>query len=65
VTETHVRGELNLLPLVATGARTLDCRAGPCPVCGYALWPGDRVCDLPDGRAVHVAGCAAKAGGAR
>ncbi|HEV2375180.1 MAG TPA: hypothetical protein VGS19_23850 [Streptosporangiaceae bacterium] len=51
------------LPVVATNARTLDCQAGPCHVCGWAMLPGQRAADLPDGQTVHVAGCAAKTTG--
>jgi hypothetical protein len=51
-----------LLPVVATSARNLGQYAGTCPVCGYGLYPAERVADLPDGSVVHVAGCAARAG---
>jgi hypothetical protein len=53
------------MPLLATNARTLTAHGGPCPVCHHALLAGERAADLPDGRTVHVAGCAAKTGGTR
>ena len=46
--------------LAATGARTSRHDLGPCPVCGQPLRAGQRVADLPDGRPVHVAGCAGR-----
>ena len=49
--------------LLASHARTSRHDLGPCPVCGHQLAAGLRVADRAgDGRPVHVAGCAAKAG---